>query len=563
MLRSLSLRTQITVLVALLSVALSCLLAFAAASVAHQRSIGRIKLDIAGTAQALATALDTGLAERYREVRNIAEFLPLQDMWAHEPRDVRPLLEQLKVSFPAYAWIGFARADGTVHAATHRMLEGQSVVSRPWFQDGLKGPAVGDVHEAKLLATLLTRVDNEPFRFVDVAAPVRDASGAVIGVLGAHLSWSWASEIRQELLGRVNNPDQEIWILSSDGTILLGPRLPSQPFAPEQIAAMKREKKGALEEGGMLTGFSVAEGYRDYPGFGWIVVSRLPAGIAFAYATNIAVLILVLGLIVAVVGIFAAWFVAKVLVKPLQKLTDAADLVGRDRHVAMLPLVGGSREVARLSATLRSLLRRAGIAEAQMVEHEQRSQEAVAQHQKDLSDLRRLAETDALTGLLNRRGFEILDADAMSRYRTKGSGFGILVIDIDHFKRVNDAYGHGVGDDALKTVAKTLASNLRPTDTIARFGGEEFVVLLNDVSHDAIIRIAQGLRRAIEATPVVSGDLSLSINVSIGGAIVSDQDRDVQDVIERADGALYEAKSAGRNRVIVGSLQHKIATNAA
>lgn len=509
---------------------------------------------------ALTTSiLDRGMFERYREVRNLAAMPPLKDVWTGDPEVIRQVLEQLRATYPDYAWIGYATPDGTVRAATQGMLEGQSVQARPWFQDGLKGPAVGDVHEAKLLATLLGPApNNEPFRFVDVAAPVRDETGRVIGVISAHLSWTWADERRQAILRSQTRPDDKsIWILSGDGTMLLGPDIGSKPFPEERIRAMREAKAGAFQDPSgseaMLTGFAVAGGYRDYPGLNWIVISRQPDSIAFAATRGIVSTILGLGGAIALVGLICALFIARGVARPLRAIIQAADKIGRDPTISQVPRVTGSSEITKLSAALRSLLRRAGAAEQQVIE-------VSSQHEKDVTALRQLAETDALSGLLNRRGFSLLADDTFNNHRSQERPLAVLLLDIDFFKKVNDTYGHAAGDAVLQAVGTALMKALRSSDTIARFGGEEFIVLVHDVDADGIITVAQNLRRAIESLPIVHQEQTLSVTISIGGAMTGAADRDIQDVIERADDALYKAKAAGRNRVVIDELQIQLAT---
>jgi diguanylate cyclase (GGDEF)-like protein len=174
-----------------------------------------------------------------------------------------------------------------------------------------------------------------------------------------------------------------------------------------------------------------------------------------------------------------------------------------------------------------------------------------------------LAETDALSGLLNRRGFDAMGNEAFHHFRQYGRGFAVLLIDIDFFKKVNDTYGHAAGDEVIRTVGATMTKALRSTDTIARFGGEEFVVLLREIGHDVIMGVAQDLRRAVEIANISYQEKVLSVTVSIGGAHARDSDRDIQDLIERADTALYRAKSTGRNRVSIDGLHLQLATAAA
>ena len=554
-----SLRQQITLLVGVLCLALALVLAAGAAYIAQSRVRQLVMENETQDAVLTANILDRGMFERFREARNLAAMPPLQDIWTGDPAVIRQVLEQLRASYPDYAWIGYAAPDGTVVAATHGMLEGQSVRERPWFQDGLKGPAVGDVHEAKLLATLLGPApNNEPFRFVDVAAPVRDETGRVIGVVGAHLSWTWAEERRRTVVGSQSlYGDKSLWILSGDGTMLLGPNIGSKPFPDERIRAMRQAKAGAFEDlsgsEAMLTGFAVAGGYRDYPGLNWIVISRQPDSVAFAATKGSVWTILGLGIGIALIGLVCARFIARGVARPLQTIIEAADKIGRDPTISQVPRVSGSAEIVRLSAALRSLLRRAGAAEQQVIE-------ASSQHEKDKLALRQLAETDPLSGLLNRRGFSLLADEAFGLHRRHGHSLAVLLLDIDFFKAVNDTYGHAAGDVVIQTIGTALNGALRATDRIARFGGEEFIVLLHEVDENGIITVAQNLRRAVEALVIPYQDRTLSVTVSVGGALAGPNDRDIQDVIERADDALYRAKAAGRNRVIVDGLQIQLAS---
>jgi diguanylate cyclase (GGDEF)-like protein len=559
--RHLSLQKQISILVGLLCLGLVCGAAIGAAYIAQQRIREAVMSDAARTAATMASLLDRGMFERFREARNIASFEPLQDIWAGDPAQIRQVLDQLQKSFPDYAWIGFATTDGIVKAATQGMLEGRSVQTRPWFQDGLRGPAVEDVHEAKLLAGLLGAApNNEPFRFVDVATPVRNANGQIIGVLGAHLSWTWADEARQTLLDHSNRQEEALWILASDGTMLLGPLVGQKPLSDEQIKRMRESRQGAFEDSSVpdkfLTGYAVAAGYRDYPGFNWIIVSRQPDSVAFAAAYGIVWTILGFGVAVALVGLVCAFFIARGVARPLWTITEAADRIGRDPNMTLLPRVGGSAEITRLSSALRSLLRRAGVAEQRMID-------ASTQHEKSMSALRQLAETDMLSGLLNRRGFEILGNEAFHQFQQYGRGFAVLVIDIDFFKKVNDTYGHAAGDEVIRAVGATMTNVLRSGDTIARFGGEEFIVLLREIGHDVIMGMAQDLRRAVEVAEISYQGQALPVTVSIGGAHARDSDRDIQDLIERADTALYRAKSSGRNRVSIDGLHLQMINAAA
>lgn len=162
-----------------------------------------------------------------------------------------------------------------------------------------------------------------------------------------------------------------------------------------------------------------------------------------------------------------------------------------------------------------------------------------------------LAITDQLTGLYNRRFLNAQLGPLAQRAQCGGDPVSVMAIDIDHFKRCNDAYGHDVGDAVLREFAARLASNTRPSDFACRMGGEEFVVIMPRTNGDVACLAAERLRRQICGSPFIVHSLGapLEVTVSIGVAC-SEAEDDAESLLKRADGALYEAKGAGRNRVV-------------
>ena len=164
--------------------------------------------------------------------------------------------------------------------------------------------------------------------------------------------------------------------------------------------------------------------------------------------------------------------------------------------------------------------------------------------------LAELAATDPLTGLPNRRSFlACLDAALDDARREPARGSALLMIDIDHFKHVNDTHGHPVGDEVLQHAARLIRGGLRQHDRAGRLGGEEFAVLLDDVDADTALTLAERLRRSVEAAPAATAAGAVSLTISLGLALVSGGDP--ARVLGDADAALYRAKRGGRNRVCV------------
>ena len=179
--------------------------------------------------------------------------------------------------------------------------------------------------------------------------------------------------------------------------------------------------------------------------------------------------------------------------------------------------------------------------------------ELAASLEQALREQERLAITDPLTSLHNRRFFdEALELEAARSRRSDGS-LGLLVLDMDHFKWINDRYGHQAGDDVLVETARRLEPVLRGGDLLARYGGEEFVVLLPDTPPSRLREIAERLRRAVSSVPYVTEDgLQLAVTVSVGGACDPDHARGANELLGLADKALYRAKALGRDQVRVG-----------
>lgn len=171
--------------------------------------------------------------------------------------------------------------------------------------------------------------------------------------------------------------------------------------------------------------------------------------------------------------------------------------------------------------------------------------------EKDDAKLALLATTDSLTGLLNRRAFFEQTVRARQRAHRQRRPVALLMLDIDYFKRINDRYGHAIGDQALCLFADTARGTLREHDILARLGGEEFALVLPGNNLDGALQAAERLREAVQGVPLLVGEQSVTMTVSIG-VVMLDNDDDINAAMARADHALYTAKSAGRNRVQTG-----------
>lgn len=169
----------------------------------------------------------------------------------------------------------------------------------------------------------------------------------------------------------------------------------------------------------------------------------------------------------------------------------------------------------------------------------------------DIEELKQLAFRDALTGLPNRRMLDEQLAIANITSHEMNYDFGIALMDIDNFKNVNDTYGHSMGDNVLKMVAKSLQSGIMRTDIIARWGGEEFICLLRGTDEESLKRVAERLRMLIQASGIRMNSNEVKVTISIG-ATLHKAGETIEDMIERADKLLYQSKQDGRNRITIG-----------
>jgi diguanylate cyclase (GGDEF)-like protein len=174
-----------------------------------------------------------------------------------------------------------------------------------------------------------------------------------------------------------------------------------------------------------------------------------------------------------------------------------------------------------------------------------------ARRERDMAH--HLADHDVLTGVLNRRALVRRLQEALTLARPKHQPLSLIFLDMDHFKSVNDRFGHQTGDACLRAVAEAIVDELRPADSLGRYGGEEFVAVLPDTTLDNAMTVAERIRRAIETLHVHARGNALQTTVSMGVASLTGPADTSDDLIARADSALYRAKTQGRNCVVAQS----------
>ena len=170
---------------------------------------------------------------------------------------------------------------------------------------------------------------------------------------------------------------------------------------------------------------------------------------------------------------------------------------------------------------------------------------------EQIDELKMLVQTDSLTGTFNRRHLDTISPVIWDAWAADDISFAVVTVDIDHFKSVNDAHGHAVGDEVLRVVAARLRRCVRPEDTVIRLGGEEFVLILRNCSLKKAQKISERAHEAISTRVIQALGLELPITVSVGVSVVTGQDGAFEESCERSDQALYAAKDKGRNCVVI------------
>lgn len=263
-------------------------------------------------------------------------------------------------------------------------------------------------------------------------------------------------------------------------------------------------------------------GYAPVPGTGWGIVSQRPQAITLAPLNELITQVLLDALPMTIFIVLIIIWSARLISKPLRRLAESAAAIDRPETARDIENIRAWYfETAHLKKALHT---------------------GVMLMYGKLSKANTAAETDSLTGLSNRRAYDT----AVKRWKNDKTSVAVIAVDIDHFKRVNDTYGHDVGDVVLKRLALLMKSCSRREDLVCRMGGEEFLILVPDAELDAVSEMAERLRKTVERHVFEHvGHITISLGVAMG----SSPDSDIAELVKLADKMLYLAKNNGRNRV--------------
>ncbi len=369
-----------------------------------------------------------------------------------------------------------------------------------------------------------------------VSVPIESARRAGRGAGGGQLVGALASRVNlhglADTLQRFSPGEAgQIYLMTRTGRIVVSSRGSSQALMREGFsrdatnALLQRE--GRAVQFNSFTGDRVVGSVRTLPSLDWIMASEIPAIEAFRQVGQLRNVTLgVVLLLLAVVGALS-YLLSLLIVRPLNRLTQAAGTVAKGDLEVGLPVTTGG-EVGYLTEVFNNM---------------------VARLRESRAELERLSVTDHLTGLSNRvRMMEVLENE-VRRSRRLHHRFAVVMVDVDLFKRYNDEYGHPAGDIALKRVAAIMREASRDVDFVARYGGEEVLIVMPETEVDGATEFAERIRKKIASEKLPDGAITVSMGVS---AFPMHGDAPEQ-LIAEADAALYLAKRAGGNRVVAAA----------
>lgn len=510
---------------------------------------------LVGISQSISNMLTANLLEREREISLLSQRSSL--FKSQNSNELQEAIDQIKSSYKHYAWIGFANVEGIVLASGNGMLAGADVSQRPWFIHGSEGPFVGDVHKALLLEKMLPKPqDGAPIRFVDFAAPVIAENGELKGVVATHADWGWVREVLQSSLTEASRRKAiDIFIIDKDHNVLYPDNHLNDIKVPEGLPDEGQFKSLIWQDDRKYLTSLVSVLSPKSTNLGWQIVVRQPLSIAMATVNEVHKLLILFGGLATLFCMFLAYQFASTLSRPLERLALTAQSIQQGNRNATFQDDSKLSEVASLSCSLEKMMSSLLVREQSLMQMnltlETKVRTRTAELEASNRSLEVIVRQDPLTQSYNRLALDEALLDEYNLAKQSQRPFAVIMADVDYFKKVNDVYGHTVGDTVLKKMAVLFSRLVGSKGMVARFGGEEFTVLLPNFLVEEAEIIAETLRSALEKEEMSDG---LFVSASFGVAIYLADDSHYEQVLNRADAALYDAKEQGRNRVVLSAI---------
>jgi diguanylate cyclase (GGDEF)-like protein len=515
-----SVRSQIIAFAILAALVPALIISLVSYAQSRRALTEKIEQELLTTASQAAREADVWLKERLYELRVFANSSIVLDAIAGGGRQGRlaEYLNSVQARFADYGELQLLDTRGTLigssatHARPVRLPEGwgksfessRRLVGEPYWDETAKQVVI------------------------NLGVPVQRGNAGVSGALVARANFASLGQALRSFDTRVVGhvylaTEQGMLIADSSGgsdggqTKNLAPEIANRLLAAAGHLVEHRDDKGVEAVGS-------AQRLTQAP---WFAAADMSAADAYRQAIRLRNLaVAVIGIVLVVIAAVAYWL-ASLVARPLGRLTGAAAKVAAGDLSVGLP-AGGRGEVGYLTQVFNTMI------------------ESLRHNREELE---RLSRTDSLTGLGNRRHLLSLLPQEIERSRRSAQPFSILMLDVDHFKKYNDDYGHQAGDNVLVRVGTVLRNAIRPYDCAARYGGEEFLVVLSGVALDDARECGERIRKRVRAEQIDGGPMTVSIGVAEYPAHGDTEDA----IIGQADAALFRAKRAGRDRVVCAS----------
>lgn len=353
-----------------------------------------------------------------------------------------------------------------------------------------------------------------------------------------------------DLLGEVKiGPNGDIFLLDGQGRFLTAPRLGATGVVGAQAMQVPTRQNGPVivERRGSYRGQPVFHSKVHLEELGWWLVYEEDYTKAMAPVIEAQRRIWVSVLIVGAIAILAALRIAQSILRPVRGLALGARRINEGLVGVKIPR-GANDEVGMMIETFNEMAMRITLSQAEL-QYKNKMLNSQNDRLQEMNErLEKLSVTDGLTGLFNHRHFWNLLNTELTRVNLNQGNLALVLLDLDDFKKVNDKFGHAVGDLLLQTVATVIGDTVRDTDIVARYGGEEFAVLLPDTDESGVQQVAEKIRASVEAVRfnIPDTDITLKVTVSIGVSVFRGNRREF---FNAADRALYQSKAAGKNCV--------------
>jgi len=499
-----------------------------------QRSLGdRVGLELQAASSDAAREIDVWLDQRVFDLRLRASPYVVSDNLARASGGgrgaaqavirLRDYLNSVRQNLAAHDGLAIIGGDGQVLTSSGSRTGfrlSQDQLNNLRTRDAFVGDPVWDASLGKPVLV--------------VVVPIRRDDGFFLGALSAKINLNGLTDMLHE---RSANGSRDVYVITEPGRVVIRSAGNSADLMKTTLpAATTRElleREGQTVNQSRTQGREVVAVVQRIPQLRWAVVAETQraAAVREAGALRFRTVLLIVVLLV-VVGL-AGFIVSVTLTGPLVRLTEAAGRVSAGDLSVELPS-GGSGEVGYLTRAFNTLVSRLREKESQ-------------------GELEKLSLTDSLTGLYNRRHLMGTLASEVQRSRRLRRSFTVLLADVDRFKQYNDTHGHLAGDAALVKIAEVFRKTTRQVDCVARYGGEEFVVMLLECTMATAAIVGERIRSRVAEQDLGPG----SLTVSIGLAEYPEGGETPEELIATADAAMYQAKSAGRNQVVIAGVSRQ------